>query len=84
MLTAADYLGKITAMGLGLDCVNELAALMPDGDKRTALERAAAAAERVRSRQGSSQRGGGSGGGSGPGRGVIVKTHSPDIGLTKH
>ena len=61
---AAAYLGKITAMGVDVDSVAELAALMPDGEKRAALERAVAAAERVKSRGNGLSGGGGGGGGS--------------------
>ena len=60
---APAYLGKITAMGVDVESVAELAARMPDGEKRAALERAVAAAERVESR-GNGLSGGGPSGGS--------------------
>lgn len=53
--SASSYVAKLRVMGLDLAIVNELAALMPDGDKRGELERAAAAAARLM--------GGGGGGG---------------------
>ena len=55
--SGASYVAKLRVMGLDLAIVNELAALMPDGDKRDELERAAAAAARLM--------GGGVGGGGG-------------------
>ena len=59
--TAPSYVAKLKVMGLDLTIIDELAALMPDGDKRTALEKASAAAARLSG-------GGGMGGGSrGPG-----------------
>ena len=59
---APSYVAKLKVMGLDLAIIDELAALMPDGDKRTALEKASAAAARL---------GGGGGMGGGGSRGGV-------------
>ena len=59
---APSYVAKLKVMGLDLAIIDELAALMPDGDKRTALEKASAAAARLSG-------GGGMGGGGSRGWG---------------
>ena len=61
--SASSYVAKLRVMGLDLPIVNELAALMPDGDKRRELERAAAAARLM---------GGGSGGGDSLGAAAAI------------
>ena len=62
--SASSYVAKLRVMGLDLAIVNELAALMPDGDKRGELERAAAAAARLM--------GGGGGGGDSLGEAAAI------------
>ena len=56
--SASSYVAKLRVMGLDLPIVNELAALMPDGDKRRELERAAAAAARLMGGGGAAAAGG--------------------------
>ena len=58
---APSYVAKLKVMGLDLAIIDELAALMPGGDKRTALEKASAAAARLSG--GGGMGGGGSRGG---------------------